>query len=43
MLFLGILSACVVIFAASSSHYSVEGAAGCRSIDSGQCGTASAT
>ena len=43
MLFLGILSACVVIFAASSLHNAVEGAARCFSVNSSQCGTATAT
>jgi hypothetical protein len=43
MFFVGILSACVVIFAASSLHYAVEGAARCYSINSSQCGTALAT
>jgi Flp pilus assembly protein TadG len=43
MLFLGILSACVAVFAASNLHYAVEGAARCYSVNSSQCGTASAT
>jgi len=43
MLFLGILSACVAIFAASSLHNVVEGAARCYSVNSAQCGTATAT
>lgn len=43
MLFLGILSACVVIFTASSLHYAVEGAARCFSVNATQCGTAAAT
>jgi Flp pilus assembly protein TadG len=43
MLFLGILSACVAIFAASSLHNAVEGAARCYSVNSAQCGTATAT
>ncbi len=43
MLFLGILSACVAVFAASSLHNAVEGAARCYSVNSSQCGTATAT
>ena len=43
MLSLGILSACVAVFAASSLHYAVEAAARCYSVDSAQCGTAMAT
>jgi Flp pilus assembly protein TadG len=43
MLSLGIISACVAVFAASSLHFAVEGAARCYSINSTQCGSASAT
>ncbi len=42
MLFVGILSACVAVFAASSLHYAVEGAARCYSVNASQCGSATA-
>lgn len=41
MLFLGILSACLAVFAAASLHYAAEGAARCFSINA--CSTATAT
>src|SRR5579885_2821730 len=40
MLLLGTLSACVVVFAAASLHYAVEGAARCYSVNASQCGSA---
>jgi Flp pilus assembly protein TadG len=43
MLFLGILSASVAVFAAASLHYAVEGAARCNSVNSTLCSTATAT
>jgi Flp pilus assembly protein TadG len=43
MLSIGILSACIAVFAASSLHRAVEAAARCYSVDSSKCGTASAT
>jgi Flp pilus assembly protein TadG len=43
MLILGILSACVVIFAASSLHYAVEGAARCYSVNSVPCSAGTST
>jgi Flp pilus assembly protein TadG len=42
MLILGILSACLAVFTAASLHYAVEGAARCYSVNSTQCGTATA-
>lgn len=43
MLFLGILSACLAVFAAASLHYAAEGAARCYSVNSTPCSTATST
>ncbi|MBO0734097.1 MAG: pilus assembly protein [Methylocapsa sp.] len=42
LLFIGMISATIAVFAAASLHYAVEGAARCYSVNSTQCGTAAA-
>lgn len=42
LLLVGILSACIAVFAAASLHFAVEGAARCYSVNSSQCSTAAA-
>jgi Flp pilus assembly protein TadG len=42
MLMMGTMSACLLLFSATSLHYAVEQAARCYSVNATQCGSASA-